>query len=245
MLRTISFVLALGAASPGLAQDADEPVEFAPGAQGDIKPSIGRMIDDAKKLGAEWESRLDILEPDAFGVKPDMDALRDRALNNPRVRALLGADGADTAGQPDAQDRYGSKQAFLLASFSMPETSLRSIMIESQRFGVPIVMRGFVENSVFKTQEALQTDFGDDAETVGFGIDPTMFTRFAVENVPQLIVVKEPLEVCENQGCEGELPPVHDVVRGNIPIEAALELIVRQKGDAANVARTLLEQGRG
>lgn len=245
MLRTIvySFVWAgfVGIAGAAFAQDDALPREYAPGSQGPIKPSIGRLVEDATKLGARWSERLSIQEPDDFRTTTDFGDLRMRALNNPRVRALLGADGGE--GQAEAhKDRYGNDRVFLLASFSMPEESLRAMMIEAQSLDVPIIMRGFVNNSVFETQAALQRVFGDDASSVGFGIDPTIFTRFDVETVPQLIVTKEPLEVCELQGCVGEEPPIFDVVKGNIPMRAALDIIVRAGGDAADVASAALER---
>lgn len=243
LLRTLILSAALVAASSHVFAQGDPqeplPREFAPGAQGDIGPSVGKMVEDAEALGAAWAERLQIQEPDDFGLTTDFDALRERALNNPRVRALLGADGGE-GGSEQHEERYGDDRVFLLASFSMPQESLRAIMVEALALEVPIIMRGFVNNSVFDTQEALQRVFGDDAETVGFGIDPTIFTRFGVETVPQLIVTKEPLEVCALQGCVGEAPPVFDVVKGNIPIRAGLELIVQGRGDAADAAEIAL-----
>ena len=243
MLRTLILSAALVAASSQVfaQEDPQEPLprEFAPGAQGEIGPSVGKMVEDAEALGAALAERLQIQEPDDFGLTADFDALRNRALNNPRVRALLGADGGE-GGSEQHEERYGDDRVFLLASFSMPQESLRAIMVEALALEVPIIMRGFLNNSVFDTQEALQRVFGDDAETVGFGIDPTIFTRFGVETVPQLIVTKEPLEVCELQGCVGEAPPVFDVVKGNIPIRAGLELIVQGRGAAADAAEIAL-----
>jgi conjugal transfer pilus assembly protein TrbC len=239
LLRTLILSAALGAAAlPVFAQEA-LPREFAPGAQGEIGPSVGKMVEDAERLGAAWAERLQIQEPDDFGITADFDALRKRALDNPRVRALLGADGGE-GGAEAHEDRYGDDSVFLLASFSMPVESLRAVMVEAMALEVPIIMRGFVNNSAFETQAALQSVFGDDADAVGFGIDPTIFARFGVESVPQLIVTKEPLEVCEMQGCVGETPPVFDVVKGNIPIRAALEMIVQGRGDAAEAAGVAL-----
>lgn len=243
MLRALSFLPCLFVCGQLAAEEPAGALDYAPEAQGHIRPSIPKLLDDAKALGQAWREGLVVQEADSFGIEPDLESLRERALNNPRVRALLGADGGLSPGT-DLEERYGSKQAFLLASFSMPPESLRTMMIESERFGVPIIMQGFVENSIFKTQEALQAVFGDDAQTVGFGIDPTLFTRFAVRSVPQFIIVKEPLEVCEAPGCAGEAPPIHDVVRGNIPIEAALDIIIRGHGETAEIAHALLERGR-
>lgn len=117
-------------------------------------------------------------------------------------------------------------------------------MEEAQAFGVPVVFRGFLGNSVFETQAALTEVFGKETDPVGFGIDPTLFTRFGVETVPQVIVTAEPLEVCETSGCESEVAPLHDRIAGNIPLSAALEIIARGDGDATETAREALDRGR-
>lgn len=215
---------------------AEEPVlQFAPGAQGFIEPSIPDMLDRSEKLGESWSEGLDIQAPDNFGRSFDMEGFRDKALSHPRVREMLGVD-EGSGPTSDESDRWGSTQVFLLASFSMPAPALRAMMVEASSFDVPILFRGFVNNSVFETQAAFTEVFGEEADVVGFGIDPTLFTRFEVETVPQVIVTSEPLDVCETSGCEGDTAPKHDRVAGNIPLKAALEIIARGDGDAAEAA---------
>lgn len=226
---------------------ADEPrevIEFAPGADGDIGINIPDVLDRARRLGEAWEDRLDIQEPDSFGRDYDIDAMRDRALNNPRVRALL--DAGDSEAGPDVTEaRYGNAQVFLLASFSMPAPTLRAMMEEADALDVPVLFRGFVNNSVYDTQAALQETFGDDADLQGFGIDPTVFTRFGVEAVPTVIVTAAPLDVCQTAGCADDVPPLHDKIAGNIPLRAALDIVARGEGEARQVARDLLVRAEG
>lgn len=240
MLRTlISTVSVLALCALGIAQESDEKLEFAPGSQGVIKAPIMEIIDRAKAQGEALSKSLHVQKANDFGRKLDIDELRKRALSNERVRKLLGADG----GEPDAaaiQARYSNQRAFILVSFSMPEQSLKAVMVEADRFNMPILMRGFVKNDVVATQTAIQRVFGDDAESIGFNIDPTMFTRFNVEAVPQVIVVADELQPCETQGCAGDIPPPHDVVKGNIPVEAALRIIADGDGDASAQARAIL-----
>lgn len=222
-------------------QDGENPITFAPGATGKRNIPVMEMLNGAKELGNRWKQELNIQKPNDFGKHVDVEELRERALNNPRVRALLNADGGSATTEGN-EPRYGNDKVFLLVSFSMPEQILRTAMKEAARFNVPIVVRGFVNNSAFDTQTAIQRVFKDDAESIGFGIDPTLFTRFSVETVPQLIVTRERLEVCSTQGCEADSPPAHDRVVGNIPIGAALEIIARGEGEAAKVARSALDK---
>lgn len=241
LLRNLVLISVFAlATSVSVAQETDEqPLEFAPSSQGEIKAPIMQMLDEAKALGKTWKETLDIQEPNDFGKKIDVEGLRERALNNPRVRALLGTDDGIAKGDA-AGPKYGSDRAFLMLSFSMPEQSLRSAMLEADRFGIPILMRGFVKNDAYATQTAIQRVFKDDAQSIGFNIDPTMFTWFGVNSVPQLIVVDGELEACETQGCERDVPPPHDVVRGNIPLEAGLRIIANGQGDAFVEAQQLL-----
>ena len=240
MLRTLMtiVVLVLGA-TPPLA--GDEVLQFAPGAQGFIEPSIPDMLEGARQLGDQWSENLDIQEADGFGRDFDIEAFREKALSNPRVREMLGVEEGTLLSEQE-NDRWGSDRIFLLASFSMPAPTLRAMMVEAREFGVPIVFRGFLDNSVFATQAAITETFGEDADAVGFGIDPTLFTRFQVETVPQIIVTSEPLDVCETSGCEGDLAPLHDRISGNIPLQAALEIIAEGDGKAAHTARAALEK---
>ena len=216
------------------------PLEFAPGAQGEITAPLGQILDDAKRRGEELGQSLAIQPPHDFGVTPDIEEYRRQALMNPRLRALLGIDEGQGAEMPEDEGRYGNSRVFLLASFSMPAPVLRAMMQESIALEVPIVFNGFVNNSVFDTQAALQATFGEDADLVGFGIDPTLFARFGVTSVPQVIVTQVDLDVCDTMGCQGDPAPVHDRVAGNIPLRAALDLIAKGNGDAAGVARLVL-----
>jgi len=248
-MTCLTMTCLVGLGSAALAQDTapeaqtESPaplVEIAPGAQGFIEPSIAKMLDDARQLGAALEDTLSIQKADDFGRSYDIEGFRDRALANPRVRALLGADSEGAAQSEATEPRYGNKQVFLLASFSMPPNVLRSMMDEAISLDIPVIFRGLVNNSVFDTQVALQAVFGDDAKLVGFGIDPTIFTRFQIEAVPQLIVTRDQIDVCETTGCEGDPVPVHDRVGGNIPLKDALQMIVMGQGDAIEVAKAAL-----
>lgn len=242
LLRFVIVVLSLGVCS-AVAQEVTQPpketIEFAEEAQGGIAPPIMTMLDRAKEEGRDIEQRVQIQGPNSFGVSPDLQKLRDRALNNPRVKALLGADGGEAKG-PNSEARYGNDRILLFASFSMPAASLRSLMIEANRFDVPIIMRGFVNNSALDTQKKLQEVFGNDEESIGFGIDPTLFTRFGINSVPQVVVVDSLLGPCETQACLNDITPDHDVVRGNIPVADALRIIADGDGVGSRVAAAAL-----
>lgn len=220
-------------------------VEFAPGSTGEIDAPIAGIVKGAEDLGRHLRETLTPQDaaPGAFG-DIDFEALRDRALANPRVRALLGAEGAEALGAGGEKPRFDGARIFLLASFSIPKPSLRQMMEEAKAHNVPIVFRGFVNNSVYDTRAAIEATFGTADESVGYAIDPTIFTRFRVTSVPQVIAVDGTIDVCETPGCEGDPIPPHDVVRGNVPLRYALELIAAQGEIGQADAQALLSGGQ-
>ncbi len=220
-------------------------VTFSDGSDRSLGIAIPEALDEAERLGEAWEDSLDIQEGDSFGRDLDISAMRERALNNPRVRALLGADDAATDDDADAPVRYADQYAFLFASFSMPPQSLKAMLREGERLNVPVIFRGFVANSVHATQAALEEIYGDDEDVSGFTIDPTMFVRFDVNVVPTLVVVSDVITPCETSGCEGDPVPVHDRLAGNIPLMAALEIVAGSGGDAATRASRILARQKG
>ena len=240
----ILFAAVSGMAGPLLAEDAEgSGPRFAPGATGSLSVPVDRLMNRAEEDAGWLRSRLSPQEPDTEALDGfDFEVARDRALKNPRVRALLGADPEEGAvrGSGPEDDRYGNARVFLFASFSMPEVALKAMMVEAKARAVPILFRGFVNNSVYDTRAALERVFGGADESAGFMLDPTFFARFDVTTVPQVIAVSETLDVCETSGCEDDPQPPHDRVRGNVPLDYALRLIADEGDVAAPVARALL-----
>ncbi|NKX28693.1 type-F conjugative transfer system pilin assembly protein TrbC [Rhodobacteraceae bacterium R_SAG6] len=243
MLRTLSFAFAASTAlsSALFAQDGENGVvEYAPGSTGRITAPLATIVDDAKRQGEALRDTLvpqDAAEGAFSGV--DFDDIRTKALSHPRVQALLGAGEAGGSQTAPEEVRYDGATVFLLASFSMPKASLRQMMEEASTYGLPIVFRGFVNNSVYETRAALEETFGSMEEAVGFSIDPTVFARFDITSVPQVIAMSEAVDVCETPGCEADPVPPHDRVSGNVPVEFALRLIAEQ-GDVASAEASRL-----
>ena len=139
----------------------------------------------------------------------------------------------------DHSERYGG--LYLFASFSIPEPSLKAMLIEADRFGVPVVFNGFVENSVTATEARVRALYEDEAISHGFIIDPTLFTRFDVVRVPTLVSTLEDLDFCETCGCSRDPTPGHDRVAGNAPLQTLLTVIAKGNADHAGPARAALE----
>jgi len=222
------------------ASHEDEPIEYAPGSTGPITTPLMELHREGRALGDAWSQQVQPQEaPEGAFDGIDFNALRDDALNHPRVRALLNS-GSDHTGEDGAGERYEGGRLFVLASFSMPRPSLRQLLEEANLYGVPVVFRGFVNSSVYETQDAIVETFGSLEDAKGFMIDPTVFQRLQVETVPLLIGAASSLDQCETPGCVDDPVPSHDVVRGNVPLKFALELMAERGAHASTAAEDAL-----
>lgn len=248
LLRTLICGLGVAASSFGLlaappSAENEPPVQFAPGAAGRITAPLADIVRDAERRGDALAERLTIQDAQVGVDIGDLEGMRSRALNDPRVKRLLGVADEDGSSAENGE-KYAETRAILFASFSMPPASLRQMMQEATAHDMTIVFRGFVNNSVYDTREKLEEVFGPDEVGEAFAIDPTLFRRFDIQAVPVLVVLGEELDVCDSPACERDLPPVHDRLAGNIPLETALRLIAAGNGDAAHVARELIGAGK-
>lgn len=228
-----------------ISEPVDDDLEFAPGSTGPINVPLMELHRKGKSLGEDWSKTVTPQAPEknAFsGI--DFKSLRERALNNPRVRALLDAGDQETGPNGEGAERYEGGRLFLLASFSITRISLRSMLEEAKLYGIPVIFRGFKNNSVYETQDAIIEVFGSLEDAEGFVIDPTVFKRFRVASVPQLIGAASSLDQCETPGCADDPVPPRDVVRGNVPLKFALELMARRGEYAAQAAQDALSSAK-
>ena len=240
--RLVSALALIGtvvAQTPSVAQEEENGVvRYAPGATGRITSDLVEMMRRAKSDSDALKERLTIQGP-MSRPEIDLDAVRDQALSDPRVRKLLGADGEPP--DPDLE-KWQHAQAFLFASFSMSPALLREMMEGAAQHNIPVVFRGFHKNSVHGTQDALLEVFGSLEEVQGFSIDPTLFTHFDVQAVPTLVLLKDPYEMCATQACGEDVAPAHDRIKGGIKVDAALDIVSRGAGEASEVAKRLIEE---
>ncbi len=197
---------------PGLAEsdlagtDLTPPI---PGARPSGRPS------SAQKCAGQFCPEID--EQALAKAREDIKAL----LDDPRLAAHHGS-------SPDDND----PRPLLFVSFSMPEDSLRSLLIEAARTGSPLVLRGLVENSMKRTVtrlgELLGT--GNSNGTTGkpspsLAIDPTLFERFDVDKVPAFVLPLDAIASCAPDGCP---VPGHLKVAGDVSLAYALGVMARE-----------------
>lgn len=237
MLRfLISVALVAGSAGTstrGFAQS----YELGP----EVRQSIDRALDEANTTGRSLMERINILKQTFDLPETARPKARD-GLGNARVRTMLGVGEGSTfdvaTGGADMRYPHG---VYVFASFSMPGGALRQLLTDAADLGVPVVFNGFVNNSAFETEAVMRRLFANDSSARGFIIDPTLFVRFDIAAVPAFVTTNAALDVCDTPGCVQDFTPEHDVLRGNVPLRSALEIIAQGNGTAPEPARRILE----
>lgn len=168
----------------------------------------------------------------------------DAELTDPKTLSSI-ADLMDDAqalaaklGVPQASDQDLS--VYVFASFSMPDASLKSLIRQGELTGVPIVFRGLVNNSIEATMRAVHVLYteGENPES-GALIDPTLFQRFAIDQVPTVVVAEAAAGACTPTECP---VPEHVRIAGDVPLGYALDRIALAKPEFRHELRVLMRK---
>lgn len=103
---------------------------------------------------------------------------------------------------------------YVLVSFSMPEKLLKATLLDCERHEIPAVLNGLYQGSMPKTLDKIGY-FASLAPKLSMLIDPRVFKRYHVTQVPALIVEK---------------PRCADIVYGNLSLDLMLEKIKSHGG---------------
>ena len=107
-----------------------------------------------------------------------------------------------------------SPKAQIFVSFAMPETLLKQTLKESARLRIPAILNGLHQNSMPATMKKIM-ELSKEIPELNLQIDPTAFERFAITQVPALVV---------------EQDNIFDVIYGNLTLEAAL-MRIKESGE--------------
>lgn len=233
-LATAPMLLASG---PG-AEDRDAASTRSRDAVEDAR-RIGQDSDFNSTIRRESERALSAAGQASHAATPSLNTT---ALPNIPAETLAKAQQDITALLADprlaAPERTSPKDneppPLVFVSFSMPDDSLRSLLMEAARTDSPLVLRGLVENSMERTVARLgellgSGDSGEttDKPTPSIAIDPTLFDRFDVDNVPAFVLPLEVIASCTQAGC----PITENLkVAGNVSLAYALGVMAREAG---------------
>jgi len=170
-----------------------------------------------------------------------------------RALGRAGKNAPETSTPLPAEDQVGrlagrlsepprGPEIIVFMSLSAPPATWREWSFEAVRIGAPMVLRGIGPQGLKATVKRVGAHL---AEGAGAAIDPRLFRLFEVKAVPAVAVVPGGVPPCESRGCSADPAPPHDLVRGNIGLEAALRIIAGEGGPGRGTARRHLAESRG
>lgn len=236
-------VLALAIAATGAAADGVEP---AP-----VEKAVLDAQSEARAFAAEVARRAEDYSQEARAFAEAAAAHMNDAAAGDSAPGDIGnlLTGAPQIASAAAGERPAAG-VIVLASFAMPEDSLRALVLDARRAGAPVVIRGFSGGSLRETANRMRALVGGSEPGAGrppedlFGgvvIDPRVFRIFGAEQVPVFIATAESLPDCDGLRCAAPAP-AHDRIAGNMSLRAALEALSEQGNVGAAHARAALHR---
>ncbi|MFH7803497.1 type-F conjugative transfer system pilin assembly protein TrbC [Enterobacter cloacae] len=131
------------------------------------------------------------------------------------------------AAQSTSMGEKDTFPAIYFVSLGIPREGLLPMLKDARRYNIPPTLRGLVNNDMRQTAAAM-FELSKEDKDAGVQIDPTLFTQYNITTVPALVVT-----------CSGH----HDVIRGSLPLQQALDKVA-ESGDCAATARHLLEAAK-
>lgn len=169
-------------------------------------------------------------------------ALERAAKNSPETPAPLPAESRAGSLAENLSAPPQGPEVIVFMSLSVPAAAWREWSVEAARIGAPLVLRGVAQGGLRATVKRVGAHLAGDA---GAAIDPRLFRLFEIDVVPAVAVVPGGVPTCKSRGCAEDPAPPHDVIGGNIGLEAALEAIAREGGPGRGTARRHLGKLRG
>jgi len=130
-----------------------------------------------------------------------------------------------------------AKGVMVFVSLSMPDTSLRQLLMQSADLQVPLIVRGVLPTGFTGTVKRMNKLIKNKNKPInsGFAINPQWFTQFGITQVPAFVAIKR--GKCQaKQPCH---PDDFDVIYGNVSLYDALNLLAQQ-GDVPDIAANAL-----
>ena len=148
----------------------------------------------------------------------DVLAIKNKQLSNDALKTL-----SLSSSNTSNSTKIFPPVIYVFVSFSMPETSLKQWMEQATRLKAYVVIRGLANNSFKETTAVLTKVLANDQG--GLLLDPTLFQRFAIEQVPA-VVMSEDKQCVDDKNCR----PHFDVIYGDVTLDYALQKL-REEGE--------------
>lgn len=215
--------------------------------QADTLANSPEFIDSINREATKALRDADRLPVNALPDLPEPSAdLLQRARQD--ITKLL--DQAQSKNQPQQTAPMAQKsgpQLYVFVSFSMPEITLKRLLTQASQIEASLILRGLIDDDMGKTKtriaQLLEADEnGHTRIQGGFAIDPTLFERFDIQQVPSFVLTDTPAPRCTDAGCE-EVSFAR--LSGDTTLEYALQTMRREAPAMSASAGELLSRIRG
>lgn len=179
-----------------------------------LQASSQDLINQSFKMLADHKNEAKVLSENILKNTKGLEVLQTqespcgRCQKSPNTDAVLIEESRSKSLQEDSPDSrprddlLGEEGMLIFVSFSMPDASLKTLLLQANQRGVRVVIRGLIDNSWKKTQEKLMA-FGENID-----IDPKAFEHFGVHVVPTFVRLKK---------------GGFDTLQGNVSLDYAVE----------------------
>jgi len=180
-------------------------------------------LEASKKALADFESTKPVLP-----ILPKPELFESIQTQEPVDIGKLASQGQNIyRSTQDGEKRYES-QVLIFISSSMPDQTVTNYLDQSRRINASLVLRGFVNDTLTMTKQYLHgilVASADPEADSNILIDPTLYERFSITQVPSIVVTESAIQPCMKDACP---PPVHHIVSGDVSLAWALGLVGRQ-----------------
>ncbi|WP_017053055.1 type-F conjugative transfer system pilin assembly protein TrbC [Vibrio genomosp. F6] len=143
--------------------------------------------------------------------------------------------------KPTQNPDQAPKGVMVFVSLTLPETTLRQLLYQSEALKVPLVIRGVLPQGFAATTQRIGQLIGLKKKKPimsGFSISPEWFRQFDIQRVPAFVSVK-PGKCLPKQACG---PHDFDIVYGNVSMYEALSVL--REGDTGSEIDALLNHNK-
>ena len=147
----------------------------------------------------------------------------------------------------DPMRQKSGPQLYVFVSFSMPEITLKRLLTQASRIEASLILRGLIDDDMGKTKTRIAQLLEADENGLtrikgGFAIDPTLFERFDIQQVPTFVLTDTPAPRCTDAGCDDVS---YARLSGDTTLEYALQTMQREAPAMKASASKLLSRIRG
>jgi len=181
------------------------------------------VLDQSKKTLADFESTKPVLP-----ILPKPELFESVQTNVPVDISKLANQGEDIYRSTQEGEKRYESQVLVFVSSSMPDQTVARYLNQSRQINASLVLRGFVDDTLPSTKVYIHDILlasADPKAKSSILIDPTLYERFSITQVPSIVVTESEIQPCMKDACP---PPVHHIVSGDVSLGWALGLVGRQ-----------------